>query len=359
MHDLREIEEQGRSIYQQWLHASQEATEQESLTLLEQAKSQFLGKKSALSELLKSIVKLPIEKRPEAGQLVNGFKNAIEADFSNFAEDIKHKILNKKLQSESIDVTLPGRGQNLGSLHPITKTRSRIEQIFKAIGFRVAEGPEIETQYNNFEALNMPSHHPAREMQDTFYVSDGRVLRTHTSPVQIQEMIRTVKKMRDEQGDLSPIRVIAPGRVYRSDFDATHTPMFNQVEGLLVDKGINFSHLKGIINYFITEFFEATLETRFRASYFPFTEPSAEVDMECVICRRTTTDCKVCKGSGWLEVLGCGLVHPHVLRGVGIDPEIYTGLAFGAGMDRLTMLRYKINDLRLMFENDVRFLKQF
>jgi phenylalanyl-tRNA synthetase alpha chain len=318
---------------------------------LDQIKSQYLGKKSELTELLKSLGQLSAEERPKVGQLVNQAKSTIENALRERSDLLKNKELEKKLHSESIDVTLPGRGQTQGSAHPVTKTRRRIEQIFKAIGFNVAEGLEIEDQKYNFEMLNMPSHHPAREMQDTFYLPDGRVLRTHTSPVQVHEMIKNKDNL--------PIRIIAPGRVYRSDFDATHTPMFNQVEGLIIDKGINFSHLKGIINYFITEFFEASLETRFRASYFPFTEPSAEVDMECVICRRKQADCKVCKGGGWLEVLGCGLVHPNVLKGVGIDSEIYTGLAFGAGMDRLAMLRYRINDLRLMFENDVRFLGQF
>ena len=320
-----------------------------SLTELDKVRVDCLGKKGKLTDLLKNLGKLSSEERPKAGQAVNLAKQQLQATITERKTTLENALLNEKLSAESIDVTLPGRGQRAGSLHPVSKVRARIESIFSALGFDVAEGPEIEDQAHNFEALNMPAHHPAREMQDTFYLPDGRVLRTHTSPVQI----RTMKNKKP------PLRIIAPGRVYRCDLDATHTPMFNQVEGLLLDEGVSFVHLKGVIQHFVQAFFEEALTIRFRPSYFPFTEPSAEVDVSCMICHAKDEHCRVCKGSGWLEILGCGMVHPNVLEYVGIDSQRYSGFAFGVGMDRLAMLRYRINDLRLMFDGDYRFLRQF
>jgi len=255
--------------------------------------------------------------------------------------------LNARLAGETIDVTLPGRGQRPGGYHPLSRTLARIEALFARIGFAVAEGPEVEDDFRNFEALNIPPHHPARAMHDTFYFDAHTLLRTHTSPVQIRVMERQAP----------PVRVIAPGRVYRCDSDLTHSPMFHQVEGLLVDEDVSFADLKGVLDDFLRNFFERDLGVRFRPSYFPFTEPSAEVDIQCVICGGA--GCRVCKHSGWLEILGCGMVHPAVFEKVGIDSERYTGYAFGMGVERLTMLRYGVNDLRLFFENDLRFLGQF
>jgi phenylalanyl-tRNA synthetase alpha chain len=255
--------------------------------------------------------------------------------------------LQQQLAAESIDVTLPGRGQVTGGLHPVTRVRQRIEQLFRTAGFAVVDGPEIEDDWHNFEALNIPGNHPARAMHDTFYFGDGRLLRTHTSPVQIRAM--------QQQG--APLRVIAPGRVYRCDSDMTHTPMFHQVEGLVVDEHISFANLKAILHDFMKSFFEEEVGLRLRPSYFPFTEPSAEVDISCVNCGGK--GCRICKHTGWLEVAGCGMVHPNVLRAVNIDPERFTGYAFGMGVERLTMLRYKVTDIRLYFENDLNFLRQF
>ena len=246
-----------------------------------------------------------------------------------------------------LDVTLPGRGVRMGALHPVTRTRLRIEEIFRRAGFGVAEGPEVEDDFHNFEALNIPADHPARAMHDTFYFGDGRLLRTHTSPVQVRAMLSTAP----------PLRLIMPGRVYRCDSDQTHTPMFHQVEGLVIDEDISFAHLKAMLRNFVSEFFEKPLEIRLRPSYFPFTEPSAEVDCQCAFCEGR--GCRVCKQTGWLEVLGCGVVHPNVLRNCGLDPERWSGYAFGMGIERFSMLRYDVNDLRLYFENDLRFLSQF
>lgn len=258
--------------------------------------------------------------------------------------------INAQLMREKVDVTLAGRGQSMGSLHPVTRTRERIERFFKGIGFTVTEGPEIEDDYYNFEALNIPSNHPARALHDTFYFPNGLLLRTHTSPVQI-------RAMQNQQAKL-PVKMIAPGRVYRCDSDVTHTPMFHQVEGLLIDETANFSELKGLLTQFLQQFFEKNdLAIRFRAAYFPFTEPSAEVDIHCVMCGGE--GCRVCSQTGWLEILGCGLVHPHVLTKMGLQPDNCQGYAFGMGIDRLALLRYQIPDLRLMFENDLRFLEQF
>ena len=323
------------------------------LSSLDAVRVKYLGKKGELTGLLKQLGRLPAEERPAAGQAVNQAKDCLESTLTKAKINLSNKALQDKLNLESIDVTLPGIGQALGSLHPVTKTQRRIESIFANLGFSVAQGPEIEDKKHNFDDLNIPEHHPAREMLDTFYLEDGRVLRTHTSPVQI----RTMREAAASDGP--PIRIIAPGRVYRHDFDATHAPMFNQIEGLLIDEEVTFSQLKGVINHFVKAFFESDLKTRFRPSFFPFTEPSAEVDISCLICGAADSSCRVCKGTGWLEVLGCGMVHPNVLHNVGIDREKYSGFAFGMGIDRLAMLRYGINDLRLMFEGDLRFLRQF
>jgi len=304
---------------------------------LEQAKARYIGKSGALTELLKGLGKLPATERPAAGALINAAKQRLEEALNIRREFIAARKLEAKLAGESIDVTLPGRGNGMGGLHPVSRTMERIEQLFRSVGFEVADGPEIETDFYNFTALNQPENHPARSMHDTFYLADGKhLLRTHTSPIQIRYM---------EQRQ-PPIRIIAPGRVYRVDSDATHSPMFHQVEGLWIDESVSFANLKGVLIDFFQRFFEdPLLKLRFRPSFFPFTEPSAEIDMSF--------------GEGWLEVGGCGMVHPNVLRNVGIDSERYQGFAFGLGPDRLTMLRYGVNDLRLFYENDLRFLKQF
>jgi phenylalanyl-tRNA synthetase alpha chain len=315
---------------------------------LEQAKAQWLGKTGTLTELLKSLGKLSNEERPQAGARINAAKQQVEAALNARRDAIKAHALEQQLAQEGLDVTLPGRGLGAGGLHPVTRTLSRIEALFRSIGFEVADGPEIETDFYNFTALNIPENHPARAMHDTFYVDDQHVLRTHTSPVQVHYM----------QNHQPPIRIIAPGRVYRCDSDVTHTPMFHQVEGLWVDERVSFAELKGVLTDFMQRFFEREqLATRFRPSFFPFTEPSAEMDIGCVICNGA--GCRVCSHTGWLEVLGCGMVHPNVLKHVNIDSEKYIGFAFGLGVERLAMLRYGVNDLRLFFENDLRFLKQF
>jgi len=304
---------------------------------LEQAKARYLGKSGSLTGLLKGLGKLSAEERPAAGARINAAKQALEEALNAQRERIASLALEVKLAEDSIDVTMPGRGLDLGGLHPVSRTMERIEQLFRSIGFEVADGPEIETDFYNFTALNQPENHPARSMHDTFYLAGGgQLLRTHTSPIQIRYLER----------HKPPVRIIAPGRVYRVDSDATHSPMFHQVEGLWIDEHISFAHLKGVVIDFFRRFFENDrLQLRFRPSFFPFTEPSAEIDMSF--------------GDGWLEVGGCGMVHPNVLRNVGIDSERYQGFAFGLGPDRLTMLRYGVNDLRLFYENDLRFLKQF
>jgi phenylalanyl-tRNA synthetase alpha chain len=315
---------------------------------LDALRVQYLGKKGLLTERLKTLGSLPAEQRPQMGQAINAAKQKIQAAIGERSAILQAVALDAQLNREAIDVTLPGRGQQNGSLHPITITLERIEALFAQAGFAVAEGPEIEDDYHNFEALNIPAQHPARAMHDTFYFDDDRLLRTHTSPVQIRVMEKTPP----------PLRIIAPGRVYRRDSDLTHSPMFHQVEGLLVDEDVAFSDLKGTVDQFLKVFFEREdLETRFRPSYFPFTEPSAEVDIQCVAC--SGQGCRICGQSGWLEVMGCGMVHPRIFTQVGIDPERYTGYAFGLGVERLAMLRYGVNDLRLFFENDLRFLRQF
>lgn len=314
---------------------------------LEQLRVQYLGKKGELTLAMKSLGELSPSERPKAGALINEAKEKVQTALNDCKRILDQEKLNKKLASEQIDVTLPGRGQASGSIHPITRTLERIESFFTNIGYSVEEGPEIEDDYHNFEALNIPSHHPARAMHDTFYFNANMLLRTHTSPVQVRTM----------EANKPPIRVVCPGRVYRCDSDMTHSPMFHQVEGLLVDTDISFADLKGTIEEFLRVFFEKEFEVRFRPSFFPFTEPSAEVDIQCVMC--SGKGCRVCKQTGWLEVMGCGMVHPNVLRMSGVDPEVYSGFAFGMGAERLAMLRYGVNDLRLFFDNDLRFLSQF
>ena len=314
---------------------------------LEQLRVAYIGKKGVLTQQLKRIGSLPPEQRPEFGNAVNEAKNAVAALIEERRADLEKESIVRQLHAEQIDVTLPGRGNRTGSLHPLSQTMDRLLEIFRKMGFEVADGPEIEDDFHNFEALNIPPNHPARAMHDTFYVDGGLLLRTHTSPVQI-------RYMREHK---PPIRVIAPGRVYRCDSDQTHTPMFHQIEGLAVDENISFADLKGVLITFLRAFFETDLNVRLRPSYFPFTEPSAEVDISCVFC--SGKGCRVCKKTGWLEVLGSGMVHPQVCTNVGIDPERYTGFAFGLGVERLTMLRYGVDDLRLFFENDLSFLRQF
>ena len=306
------------------------------LNALDAVRVSYLGKKGALTVRLKKLSQLPADERPAAGQEINRAKQEIQQCISAKRETLESEALARKLVDDAVDVTLPGRGYGLGGRHPVSRTMSRIERIFRNTGFGVRSGPEIEDDYHNFTALNIPENHPARAEHDTFYFPGGMLLRTHTSPVQIRSM--------KEEG--VPIRIIAPGRVYRCDSDQTHTPMFHQVEGLVIDSNISFANLKAVLHQFVETFFERDAELRFRASYFPFTEPSAEVDI------------LVEKGK-WLEILGCGMVHPNVLSSAGVDPEEFTGYAFGMGVERLAMLRYGINDLRTFFDNDLRFLRQF
>ena len=314
---------------------------------LENLRVGYLGKKGVITTLLKSIGSLPNDQRPAAGKKITAARQALEQAYQVKQEHLQSLAYSRQLASERIDVTLPGRRTHAGGPHPLTRTLMRMQEIFLSIGFDVALGPEVEDDYHNFEALNIPANHPARAMQDTFYFPDGKVLRTHTSPVQIRYM----------EAHQPPIRVVAPGRVYRCDSDLTHTPMFHQLEGLVIDESTTFADLKGMLEYFVGEFFEKRLKLRFRPSYFPFTEPSAEVDISCVFC--DGDGCTVCKKSGWLEVLGCGMVHPALYANVGIDSERYTGYAFGLGVERFTMLRYGVNDLRLFFKNDLEMLSQF
>jgi phenylalanyl-tRNA synthetase alpha chain len=327
--------------------AQQEIQNAPDLTALDQVRVHFLGKKGELTAQLKQVGNLPPEQRPQAGQAINEAKKTLAKAIETRRAALQVAELETQLAQERIDVTLPGRGQTKGGLHPVTQTLQRIEKLFAQVGFNVEEGPEIEDNYHNFEALNIPAHHPARAMHDTFYFDAQTLLRTHTSPVQI-------RVMKERQ---PPLKIIAPGRVYRCDSDLTHTPMFHQVEGLMIDKNISFADLKGILDDFIKQFFERDLQVRFRPSYFPFTEPSAEVDVQCVTCGGD--GCRICKQTGWLEVLGCGMVHPNVFSALEIDNERYTGFAFGMGVERLAMLYYGVNDLRLFFENDLRFLRQF
>ena len=317
------------------------------LSALEDVRVSVLGKKGSVTAQLKELASLEPNERKARGARVNEAKATIAAALDARRTELESAALARELQSAAIDVTLPGRGQSVGGLHPVTRTRLRIEAIFRRAGFSVAEGPEVEDDFHNFEALNIPANHPARAMHDTFYFGDGRLLRTHTSPVQIRAM-----KL---QG--VPIRLIAPGPVYRRDSDVTHTPMFHQVEGLVLDEDVSLANLKGVLAAFAEQFFEKPRGLRFRPSYFPFTEPSAEVDIQCVLC--DGAGCRICKQTGWLEILGCGMVHPNVLTACGIDSNRWQGYAFGMGIERLAMLRYAVNDLRMFFENDLRFLAQF
>lgn len=327
--------------------ALSEISNSNDLRSLDEVRVSFLGKKGELTILLKSLGQMDPTERPKAGEAINQAKSAIQDAIEHRKASLANSQLEEELASGSIDITLPGRRSFLGGLHPVTQVLNRIEELFIGSGYEVVTGPEVEDEYHNFEALNIPEHHPARAMHDTFYFGDGGLLRTHTSPSQV----RTMEKQNP------PIRVICPGRVYRRDSDLTHSPMFHQVEGLVVDEGISFADLKGTLTEFLKKFFEKELAVRFRPSYFPFTEPSAEVDVQCVNCNGK--GCRVCSNTGWLEVLGSGMVHPNVLNMSGIDTEKYSGFAFGFGADRLAMLLYEVNDLRLFFESDLRFLRQF
>ena len=327
--------------------ALSEISNSNDLRSLDEVRVSFLGKKGELTTLLKSLGQMDPTERPKAGEAINKAKSAIQDAIEHRKASLANSQLEEELASGSIDITLPGRRSFLGGLHPVTQVLNRIEELFIGSGYEVVTGPEVEDEYHNFEALNIPEHHPARAMHDTFYFGDGGLLRTHTSPSQV----RTMEKQNP------PIRVICPGRVYRRDSDLTHSPMFHQVEGLVVDEGISFADLKGTLTEFLMKFFEKELAVRFRPSYFPFTEPSAEVDVQCVNCNGK--GCRVCSNTGWLEVLGSGMVHPNVLNMSGIDTEKYSGFAFGFGADRLAMLLYEVNDLRLFFESDLRFLRQF
>ncbi|MBU2885981.1 phenylalanine--tRNA ligase subunit alpha [Gilvimarinus agarilyticus] len=327
----------------------------EDLAALDKVRVEYLGKKGQISAQAKMLGKLSAEERPAAGAKINQAKQQVQTRIEAVKSRLERAAIEAKLAEETIDVTLPGRARDTGGLHPVTRTLDRIAEIFAQVGYEVAEGPEIEDDQHNFEALNIPAHHPARAMHDTFYVEDKHfatsggsyVLRTHTSPVQVRVM----------ESSEPPLRIICPGRVYRCDSDLTHTPMFHQVEGLVVDKDISFADLKGTVDQFLKAFFEVDAPVRFRPSYFPFTEPSAEVDIGCTQCHGK--GCRVCKNTGWIEIMGCGMVHPNVFRAANIDPDEYTGFAFGIGVERMAMLRYGVNDLRLFFENDLKFLQQF
>lgn len=330
-------------------HIAQEALQkiaeakEKSAEALEELATHYLGRKGVITGFLRNISSLPEAERPQAGQRINEIKVQLAAAI----ESVKEALTQKADIPDALDVTLPGRSQNLGTLHPITQVNIQIADIFQKMGYNVANGPEVELDFYNFEALNFPKDHPARDMQDTFFISDNVLLRTHTSGMQVRTMLNQEP----------PVRIIAPGRVFRCDSDITHTPMFHQVEGLLVDKGVSFADLKGTLVAFLQQMFGADKAVRFRPSFFPFTEPSAEVDIECVMCGGS--GCRICKGSGWLEILGCGMVHPNVLTNVKYNPKEYTGFAFGMGVERIAMLKYGIDDLRKFFENDLKFLRQF
>ena len=329
------------------MRAQGELAEADTLAALDQVRVQYLGKKGLITEQMKTLGNLPADERKEAGARINQARDRFTEALEARKSVLDARELEQRLARETIDVTLPGRGQQTGGLHPVSLTLQRIGELFGRMGFESVEGPEVEDDYHNFEALNIPASHPARAMHDTFYFDEHTLLRTHTSPVQVRIM----------ESRTPPLRVIAPGRVYRCDSDLTHTPMFHQVEGFLVDRDVSFADLRGVLDEFLRLFFEKDVQVRFRPSYFPFTEPSAEVDIECVMCGGA--GCRVCKQTGWLEVMGCGMIHPRVFDFVDIDPEVYTGFAFGLGVERMAMLRYGINDLRLFFENDLRFLRQF
>ncbi len=327
--------------------ALKELAQAQDLNQLDQIRVDYLGKKGAFTLQMKQLGQLDPDQRRAVGQVINQAKSEFQESLEASRVTMQQAALEARLAAEAVDVTLPARGRMPGGLHPVTITLRRISEIFSSVGFKVVEGPEIEDDYHNFEALNIPAHHPARAMHDTFYFDAHTVLRTHTSPVQIRAM----------EAEKPPLKVIAPGRVYRCDSDLTHTPMFHQVEGFLVDTDVSFADLKGVVFEFLRAFFEKDIQVRFRPSYFPFTEPSAEVDIECVMC--DGQGCRVCGHSGWLEVMGCGMIHPEVFKSVDINSDTFNGFAFGMGVERLAMLRYGINDLRLFFENDLRFLQQF
>ncbi|MGR8930337.1 MAG: phenylalanine--tRNA ligase subunit alpha [Gammaproteobacteria bacterium] len=335
------------SIEEILTQALQALADAKDLSELDQARVHYLGKKGLFTQQMKELGGMDPEQRKSAGQIINTAKDRFQEALDNRKSTLETAALEARLAAECVDVTLPGRGQRIAGLHPVTVTQRRIAKIFSDAGFDIAEGPEIEDDYHNFGALNIPEHHPARAMHDTFYFDAHTVLRTHTSPVQIRVM----------ESSEPPLKVIAPGRVYRCDSDMTHSPMFHQVEGFLVDTDVSFGDLKGVIFEFLRAFFEKDVNVRFRPSYFPFTEPSAEFDVSCVMC--DGQGCRVCKQTGWLEVGGCGMIHPEVFKSVGIDHERYSGFAFGTGVERLAMMRYGINDLRMFFENDLKFLQQF
>lgn len=339
------MKEQLEAIRQKALNELENAA---SIQDIEAVRIKFLGKKGELTGILKQMGKLSAEERPVVGQLANVIRSEIEAKIEDDSKSIAQKLQAEKLKAEKIDVTLPGKAKVLGSRHPLTVVLDDIKDIFIGMGFDIVDGPEVEKDYYNFEALNIPKDHPARDTQDTFYINENIVLRTQTSPVQVRVM----------EKQQPPIRIISPGRVFRSDaVDATHSPLFHQIEGLVVDKGVSFADLKGTLEIFIKQLYGEDSVVRFRPHHFPFTEPSAEVDVQCFNCHGA--GCPLCKGEGWIEILGCGMVHPKVLETCNIDPEVYSGFAFGLGLERIAMRRYNINDLRLFFENDVRFLKQF
>ncbi len=337
---------------QQLEHIRQTAAEQlqkiGSVADLEEIRVKFLGKKGELTSVLRGMGKLAAEERPQIGQLANQVRSFIEEELEKEKEKLAQAELDQKISQETLDVTIPGKRVPVGKVHPLTTVLDELKDIFIGMGFSIAEGPEVEYDYYNFEALNLPKNHPARDTQDTFYINDNIVLRTQTSPMQVRVM----------EKQQPPIRMIAPGRVFRSDaVDATHSPVFHQIEGLVVDKGITMGDLKGTLEVFVKKLYGESVAVRFRPHHFPFTEPSAEMDISCFVCGGE--GCRVCKGEGWIEILGCGMVHPKVLQNCGIDPEVYSGFAFGIGLERIVMRRYDIDDLRLFFENDVRFLKQF
>ena len=338
IHDLQNIKEQ----------AAEALSKAADSKTLEALRVKYLGKKGELTAILKQMGKLSAEERPKVGQLANEVRAGIEQMIEERSAAIKQAVLDARLQAERVDVTMPGKAAPIGKAHPLTKVLDEVKEIFLGMGFSISEGPEVETDYYNFEALNIPKNHPARDTQDTFYISDNVLLRTQTSPVQV----RTMEKQKP------PIRVISPGRVYRSDaVDATHSPLFHQIEGLVVDKGVTMADLKGTLELFVKRLYGDESVVRFHPHHFPFTEPSAELDVQCFACHGE--GCRLCKGEGWIEVLGCGMVHPKVLSICGIDPEVYSGFAFGIGLERIVMRRYNIDDLRLFYENDLRFLDQF
>ena len=324
-----------------------EMQEVETLETLEKLRIKYFGRKGLFTDVMKGMGKLSKEHKPVIGKLSNEIRSEITNNFDQVTEELNQQKHERQLEEETIDITLPGRRRQKGRRHPITQVLNQIQLIFKGMGFQAVEGPEIELEFYNFDALNTPKDHPARDLQDTFYIDDGIVLRTHTSPVQIRVMKKTTP----------PIRIIVPGKVYRRDYDITHLPMFNQVEGLLVDHHVTFSELKGVLYSFARQMFGDTIQVRFRPHFFPFTEPSAEVDISCIFC--DSKGCRVCSHTGWLEILGSGSVDPNVFKHVNYDPEQVTGFAFGMGVDRIAMLKFGITDLRLMFENDMRFAKQF